>query len=181
MQLDCPGAHPEKLCTVSHGVYRPPRDGVLSSPVTSTSWILSLVIGAAGGALNAVLVRHTRLLPLHVSGSRGRNRVANLGLLGNAAVGSVMSVVMFWLLERAGCGVAATGGSLPAGMALVVAFVTARAATGEADKVTLRSALCTAAGAPAAHPDTVRAMDDAPIAELISLANDLVPRRAGQR
>jgi len=145
---------------------------------------LSLVIGAAGGALNAMLARHTRLFPLLVSGPHDRNRLANLGLLGNTAVGSVMSVATFWLLERTGCGVAAVGGSatvLPAGLALVVAFVTARAVTGEADKVTLRSALCTAAGAPAAHPDTVRAMDDAPIAELISLVNDLVPRRAGQR
>ena len=152
--------------------------------MTSASWILSLIIGAAGGALNAMLARHTRLLPLLMSGPRGRNRVANLGLLGNTAVGGVMSVVTFWLLERAGCGVAATGGSptvLPGGMALVVAFVTARAVTGEADKVTLRSALCTAAGAPAAHPDTVRAMDGAPIAELTSLVDDLVPRRVGQR
>jgi hypothetical protein len=119
-----------------------------------------------------------------VTEPRAGTRLAHVGLLGNVAVGLIMSASVFWLLEVVGRGITPESGAstwLPAGLALVLAFVTARALTSEADKVTLRRAVCKAASAPAAHPDTVRAMERAPLSVLTSLVDDLVLRRVGHR
>jgi hypothetical protein len=149
--------------------------------VTSASWIVSLAVGAAGGLLNAVLAKHTQLLPSRVKNGR---RVAQLGLVGNVGIGAVMSASSAWLLDQVGCGMVAGGSAttwFPAALSFLLAFVTSRAAASEADKVTLRHALYTAAGAPAAHPDTVRAMEIAPLSVLSTLVDELVPRRVGHR
>jgi hypothetical protein len=130
--------------------------------------------------LNAVLARHARLFP---SLTKDGGRVAHVGLVGNVAVGIVTSATSAWLLERAGCGVV-VGGAVavfPMLITFLLALVTARAVTNEADKVTLRDAVYRAAGAPAAHPDTIRAMENAPLPVLSTLVDELVPRRVGHR
>jgi hypothetical protein len=148
--------------------------------VTSAFWILSLAVGATGGVLNAVLARHTRLFPSLMNDG---DRVAHVGVVGNVAVGIVMSATSAWLLDRAGCRIVVDGAVavFPMLITFLLAFVTARAVTNEADKVTLRGAVYRAAGAPAAHPDTIRAMENAPLSVLSTLVDELVPRRVGHR
>jgi hypothetical protein len=55
-------------------------------------------------------------------------------------------------------------------------FVTARWATNEADKRLLHSAVCKAAVAPAAHPDTVRTIEIGDPATVHAAVDDLIPR-----
>jgi hypothetical protein len=58
----------------------------------------------------------------------------------------------------------------------LVGFLTCRAVSNELDKALLRSAVRSAAVAPAAHPDVAKALERVPPYAVYELANTLAPR-----
>jgi len=152
--------------------------------MTFSPWIVALIIGAVGGALNAMLSDHARLLPSLVTLTPGGTRVVRIGIVGNILTGVVVTLGLFWAIQAAGStlntdnglGVFVLGGAV-----LFVSFVSARWVTNEVDKAVLRKAVAKAASAPAAHPDTVDQMAFAAPYALYTLADRLLPRRAGHR
>ena len=163
------------------------RSGVQKNGVTAMTfflWVLALVVGGFGGALNAVLSDHARLLPSIVTLSPGGTRVVRVGILGNILTGVVVTLCLFWAIQAAGSTLNADGGLglVLLGLSdLFIAFVSARWVTNEVDKLVLRKAVFKAASAPAAHPDTVDQMELAPPYALYTFADRLLPRRAGHR
>jgi hypothetical protein len=131
--------------------------------MTDISWVITLG-GSIGGALNAVLSDRSPVLPSVVKLSPGHTRVLRVGVAGidlNAEGGS--GLFLLGLCDS------------------FVAFVSARWATNEVDKLVLRKAVFKAASAPAAHPDLVGEMELAPPYMLYTLVDRLLPRRAGHR
>jgi hypothetical protein len=149
-----------------------------------TPWLVALLIGGAGGALNAVLSDHARLLPSVVTLSPGGTRVVRIGVAGNIVTGAGAAVCLY-------CAIQATVSTLSAkdGLGLLllgcsnlfIAFVSARWVTNEVDKLVLRKAVYKAVSAPAAHPDMVGQLELAPPYTLYTLVDRLLPRRAGHR
>ena len=130
--------------------------------------------GAAGGMVNAIVSHNLFLWPFRVSPVK----VVMPGLVVNVAVGAmgaVGGVLAF-------CGGAShpplTAGDLALSLAgsLLVGGLAARWVTNEADVRLLRAAATRACAAPAAHPDTARAMEIASPYEVFQTATDLVPR-----
>jgi len=152
--------------------------------MASVSWVVALVMGGAGGALNALLSDPARLFPSVVTLSPGGTRVVRLGIVGNILTGAAVAVGLYWAARGAGATLSASGGfglALLGGCDLFIAFVSARWVTNEVDKRVLRKAVFKAASAPAAHPDMVGEMEYAPPYTLYTLADRLLPRRAGHR
>ena len=152
--------------------------------MTSLLWFVALVIGGVGGALNAVLSDHARLLPSIVTLTPGGTRVVRIGIVGNILTGMIVTLCLFWAIQAAGSTLNANGslGLVLLGLSdLFISFVSARWVTNEVDKLVLRKAVFKAASAPAAHPDTVDQMELAPPYTLYTLAERLQPRRAGHR
>jgi hypothetical protein len=152
--------------------------------MTSILWLVAFVIGGVGGALNAILSDHARLLPTVITLSPGGTRVVRIGILGNIVTGVAVTLCLFWAIEAAGSTLNANGGvglALLGCTGLFISFVSARWLTNEVDKMVLRNAVFKAASAPAAHPDTVDQMEMAPPYTLYTLADQLLPRRAGHR
>ena len=152
--------------------------------MTSLLWFVALVIGGVGGALNAVLSDHARLLPSIVTLTPGGTRVVRIGIVGNILTGMIVTLCLFWTIQAAGSTLNANGslGLVLLGLSdLFISFVSARWVTNEVDKLVLRKAVFKAASAPAAHPDTVDQMALAPPYTLYTLAERLQPRRAGHR
>lgn len=152
--------------------------------MTSLLWFVAFAIGGVGGALNAVLSDHARLLPSVVTLMPGGTRVVRIGIVGNILTGAAATGCLFWAIEAAGSTLNANGGLglvLLGCSNLFIAFVSARWVTNEVDKLVLRKAVYKAASAPAAHPDTVGQMEMAPPYTLYALADRLLPRRAGHR
>jgi hypothetical protein len=152
------------------------------SPMSETIWLASVVVGCTGGALNAVLSDCAHVLPSLVTLSPGQTRIVRVGLLGSIAVGAAAVVFLSYVFEFAGARFTATSGF---GLVLLgicdlfIAFVSARFLTNEVDKLVLRKAVFKAASAPAAHPDVVGEMEAAPPYTLYTLADRLLPGRAG--
>ena len=152
--------------------------------MTSLLWLMVLVIGGAGGALNAVLSERARFLPSVITLSPGGTRVVRIGFVGNILTGAIVTLCLYLGIEAAGSTLNANG---RLGLVLLscidffIAFVSARWVTNEVDKLVLRKAVFKAASAPAAHPDTVGQMEFAPPDTLYTLADRLLPRRAGHR
>lgn len=152
--------------------------------MTSFLWVAALVIGGVGGALNAMLSDHARLLPSIVTLTPGGTRVVRIGIAGNILTGAAVTLCLFWAMQAAGSTLTANGslGLVLLGLSdLFISFVSARWVTNEVDKLVLRKALFKAASAPAAHPDTVGEMELAPPYALYVFADRLLPRRAGHR
>ena len=151
--------------------------------MTDISWVITLG-GTIGGALNAVLSDRSPVLPSVVKLSPGHTRVLRVGVAGNIVTGVAAAWSLCWIVQLAGIDLDAKGGS---GLFLLglcdsfVAFVSARWATNEVDKLVLRKAVFKAASAPAAHPDLVGEMELAPPYTLYILVDRLLPRRAGHR
>jgi hypothetical protein len=149
--------------------------------VTAVSlWVL--VVGAAGGALNAVLGGQLQLLPsVRRFGPRG-TLVPAFGLLGNAGVGLITSTVASWVLAHGVCvpkSLNENGLLLASTGYLCLAWAAARWLTAESANVVLRQAVCRAATAPAAHPTTIRTTWQTASAEAIyDAVDELVPRPA---
>jgi hypothetical protein len=151
--------------------------------MTDVSWVITLG-GGIGGALNAVLSDRTPVLPSVVTLSPGQTRVLRVGVAGNIMTGAVAAWSLCWVVQFAGIDLNAKDGVglLLLGLCdLFVAFVSARWATNEVDKLVLRKAVFKAASAPAAHPDLVGEMELAPPYTLYTLVDRLLPRRAGHR
>jgi|SRR5688572_8429033 len=154
--------------------------------MTDVSWVITLGggIGGIGGALNAVLSDRARVLPSVVTLSPGQTRVLRVGVAGNIVTGAAAALTLCWIVQLAGINLNTKDGSglLLLGLCdLFVAFVSARWATNEVDKLVLRKAVFKAASAPAAHPDLVGEMELAPPYTLYTLVDRLLPRRAGHR
>jgi hypothetical protein len=152
--------------------------------MTSVLWLVTLLIGGAGGALNALLSDRARLWPSVLTLTPGGTRVVRIGIVGNILTGAAAAVCIYWAIQAAGSTLIAKGGLglLLLGCSnLFIAFVTARWVTNEVDKAVLRQAVFKAASAPAAHPDTVGEMELAPPYTIYTLVDRLMPRRAGHR
>jgi hypothetical protein len=152
--------------------------------MTSISWFVALTLGSLGGALNAALSDRARVLPSLVSLSPGGMKLVRIGISGNVVTAAAATLAVHWAFDAAGASLGANswfGLVLLACCDLFIGFVSARGVTNEVDKRVLRRAVFKAASAPAAHPDTVGAMEMAPPETLYSLVDGLMPRRAGHR
>jgi hypothetical protein len=150
----------------------------------SVSWLVALVIGGAGGGLNAVLSDHGRLLPSLVTLSPGHTQVVRIGIIGNVFFGAVAAACLILALQVAGSTLTANGDLgllLLACSDFFVAFVSSRWVTNEVDKQVLRKAICKAVSAPAADPDTIADMEVAAPYAIYAIVDRLLPRRAGHR
>jgi hypothetical protein len=110
--------------------------------------------------------------------------VLRVGVVGNIVTGAAAALSLCWVVQLAGISLNTKddSGLLLLGLCdLFVAFVSARWATNEVDKLVLRKAVFKAASAPAAHPDLVEEMELAPPYTLYTLVDRLLPRRAGHR
>jgi hypothetical protein len=145
----------------------------------SAAWLtLALVLGAGGGLLNAAVTDNLRLLPAFVKSARGGTRVLRIGLAGNVGVAALVSLTCVWALGVPG----AFDQRADAGHLLTVlltsaciGFGAARLATNEADKRLLHDAVCKASAAPAAPPETVRAMETAAPWVVYTTTTELMP------
>lgn len=139
--------------------------------------LVMLGFGAGGGLLNALLTDNLRLCPSIVRVT-ARTRIVRPGLAANLGLGALAAFGAFRALApahppeaRSSCSALLTvvGG-------LLVGLLAARWITNESDKRLLRAAACKASAAPAAHPDTVRAIELAPPFEVYNTADGLMPR-----
>lgn len=130
--------------------------------MTVTTWIWTAGLGGAGGALSAWLARQRG----------GRLSVA-------AAVAAATAASTAWMLGRTDIAAIQVGaGDVPAALVFFwIGFVTAGWMAAERDKFVLRQAVCRAATAPAAHPDTVQALAHASPDAVFETVKALVPRR----
>ena len=106
--------------------------------MTSLLWLVALVIGGVGGALNAVLTDHARLLPSIVTLTPGGTRVVRIGIVGNILTGMIVTLWLFWAIQAAGSTLNANGslGLVLLGLSdLFISFVSARWVTNEVDKL----------------------------------------------
>ena len=109
----------------------------------------------------------------------GTRAVVGLGLLGSAAVGAAAAAIAWWWPVGPACAQIAsteTGALVAAAGHLLVGGITVRWLTAEGDRVILRQAVHIAATAPAAHPDTVRAMTKASPDAIYEVVMELIPR-----
>ena len=135
------------------------------------------VAGAVGGLLNGVVSHNRFLWPCRLAAYSPFN-IIRPGLALNVLFGTVAATGAF----RAFTGdMSETPRNvlLALGIAFVLGSLAARWMTNEADKRILRAALLRACAAPAAHPDTVKAMASAPPHAALEAANDLAPRFHG--
>jgi hypothetical protein len=93
-------------------------------------------------------------------------------------IAAFASTICVWALARPGSfGPQPNGGELLALLvtSVGIGFGAARLATNEADKRLLHEAVCKASAAPAAPPDTVRAIEVAPPWEVYTTTDELMP------
>ena len=136
--------------------------------VTLSTWIWVAGRGGAGGVASAWLTRQRGALLIRI----GHLAVAAAIAAGTAAATAWMiastDAPTLWIGTRA----------FPAALAFFwIGFVTAGWLAAERDKLLLRQAVCRAATAPAAHPDTVRALAEASPDMVFEAVKALVPRR----
>jgi hypothetical protein len=152
-------------------------DGTVSALV----WVACL--GGAGGAVSAWLAR-----PSGYESALGRlggrqKRAVILVRLGHlalaAAIAAATAAAIAWMIgSLASTPPWAGAGTFPAALAFFwIGFVTSGWMAAERDKLLLRQAVCRAATAPAAHPDTVQAFAHASPDAIYEAVKALVPRR----
>lgn len=149
--------------------------------VTVSTWIWVAGLGGAGGALSAWLAGHSRSRRL--AGSRlGPRRLTDLLGLGQvaapAAIAATTAAATAWMIGSTTAPALWEGRAFPSAIAFFwIGFVTAGWLAAERDKRVLRDAVCSAATAPAAHPDTVQALAHASPDAVYEAVKALVPRR----
>jgi hypothetical protein len=123
---------------------------------TGSTWIWAAYLGGAGGAVSAWRVRRG-----------GVGRLGYAALAATIAAGTAAATA--WMI-----------GSAAASSALAffwIGFVTAGWMAAERDKLLLHQAVCSAATAPAAHPDTVQELAHASPDAVFEAVKALVPQR----
>ncbi len=139
---------------------------------TGNTWIWAAYLGGAGGVVSAWLARQrgspaTR--PNRGSGVTGAGGVRRLGYAAPAAtIPAGTAAATAWMI-----------GSAAASSALAffwIGFMTAGWMAAERDKLLLHQAVCRAATAPAAHPDTVQELAHASPDAVFEAVKALVPR-----
>jgi len=145
------------------------------------SWVWAGVTGLIGGGLNALITDNMRLFPMIITVS-SHHRLFRPGFLANICVGAAATFGCFVALAGTDCVIsenAATAG-LRLGLAgAAIGLLTARCLTNETDNQLLRVAVCKASAAPAAHPDTVRALEAAPPRVIYATVDQMMPRHLG--
>ncbi len=140
--------------------------------VTGSTWVWAAYLGGAGGAVSAWLTRQRGSHVTQPSVGPGVGRAGTVGRLGYAALAATVAAgtaaATAWMI-----------GSAAASSALAffwIGFVTAGWMAAERDKLLLHQAVCRAATAPAAHPDTVQELAHASPDAVYEAVKALVPR-----
>lgn len=156
-------------------------DGANEMELTESAWVWVACFGGAGGALSAWLAaRGSQLVP---TGLRQRAPMVVLWRLGHllvaAAVAAGTSAATAWMVGSiAPPAPWVETRAFSAALAFFwIGFVTAGWLAAERDKRVLRRAVCSAATAPAAHPDLVEALAHASPDAVYEAVQALMPRR----
>jgi hypothetical protein len=131
--------------------------------------------GGIGGVVNAIVSHNLFLWPSRVLPVK----IVRPGLALNIVIGGCASLAAVRAFGGADPAVlTAPAGDLALALvgALFAGILAARWMTNETDTRLLRAAVSRACAAPAAHPDTTRAMEMASPYEVFQTAKDLVPR-----
>lgn len=150
--------------------------------VTASTWIWVACLGGAGGTVSAWLTRQRGAPPARSSLnllSRGAVVVGRLGQLAlAAAIAAGTAAAVAWMIGGTAEPALWVGTrTVPAALAFFwIGFVTAGWMAAERDKLLLHQAVCRAATAPAAHPDTVQALAHASPDAVYEAVKGLVPR-----
>ena len=148
--------------------------------IVALIWFAAL--GACGGVLNATLAGQIQPLLWSTRHETNATRAPSLGLVGSAILGAV--AVLGGSLVTGACALRA--GAEPPSLAVAsiayftCGFAAARWAGLERSQRLLRQAICIAAGAPAAHPDTIVMLRHASADEIYDAVADLMPPRASR-
>jgi hypothetical protein len=151
--------------------------------LTLSTWIWVAGLGGAGGAASAWLARQRGARPAAGAPDQGAIRPVSGAGLGHLAVAAAMAAgtaaATAWMIASTEAPTLWIGTrAFPAALAFFwIGFVTAGWMAAERDKHLLRQAVCRAATAPAAHPDTVRALAHASPDAVYEAVKALVPRR----
>ena len=146
--------------------------------VSLSLFSLALIVGGMGGLLNATLTDNLRLWPSSARAASGVKRILRVGLAGNIALAAAAPAACVWALTGLGSfDPEPNGGQLLAllGTSLFIGFGAARLATNEVDMRLLHQAVCKASAAPAAPPDTIRAIETAQPWTIYITTNELMP------
>lgn len=150
--------------------------------VTLTTWIWVAGLGGAGGVASAWLTRQRGARPAPGGADRKARerlvgRLAHLIVAPAIAAGTAAATA--WMIASTDAPTLWIGTrAVPAALAFFwIGFATAGWMAAERDKHLLRQAVCRAATAPAAHPDTVRALAHASPDAVFEAVKALVPRR----
>jgi hypothetical protein len=139
---------------------------------TGSTWIWAAGLGGAGGAVSAWLGRQRGSQPAFASLGPGIHRGGRVGRLSYMAMAAVIAAgtaaATAWMIASA-----ATATALAF---FWIGFVTAGWMAAERDKLLLHRAVCRAATAPAAHPDTVQELEHASADAVYEAVKALVPR-----
>ncbi len=145
-------------------------------------WIWPAGLGAAGAAMSAWLTWPRRVRPTRTTldENTGRVYLQRLSRVALAvATASATAAATAWMIaSTAAPGMWPGAPAIPAALAFFwIGFVTAGWMAAERDKLVLHEAVCRAATAPAAHPDTVQALAHASPDAVYEAVKALVPRR----
>jgi hypothetical protein len=140
----------------------------------SPGWVFG--VGAVGGVINAALTDNLRLWPVRVSSGSAR-QIGRVGLVINVITAGTGALVVIAALALQGCSVDVRTLGTGTLVAALIGFLSARCVTDHVDKRLLREAACRACAAPAAHPDTIRAIRHATPYAVLAAADELIPRR----
>ena len=139
-------------------------------------WVWVACLGGAGGVLSAWMTRFGAIPPHHRPSRTARQATAIRLAIVVVAAGTSSAIA--WLVGGAGEGEHSSTGQTASALAFFwIGFVTAGWITAERDKHVLRQAVCRAATAPAAHPDTIRGFAHASPEAVYEAVSALMPRR----
>jgi len=139
---------------------------------TGSAWVWAAGLGGAGGAVSAWLGRLRSSQPAFASlgpGVRRGGKASPLSYIaGAAAIAAGTAAATAWMM--------ASAATVTALAFFWIGFVTAGWMAAERDKQLLHRAVCRAATAPAAHPDTVQELEHASADAVYEAVQALVPR-----
>lgn len=150
--------------------------------VTASTWFWVACLGGAGGTASAWLTRQSRAPSARTGLTLWSNSAVPIGRLGHlvmaAAIAAGTAAATAWMIGGT-TEPAFWVGTRTVSAALAffwIGFVTAGWIAAERDKLLLHRAVCRAATAPAAHPDTVQELAHASPDAVYEAVKALVPR-----